>query len=181
MRIAATPQYCSKLRMHPYDAAPTMRAPVHPLNFWRRTPAAVRHDDEFIAHVMSLWDRQKDTAEISALTFESEAVVALALRLGRERRRDADAFNRPPERPTVGTMPKLRPAGLGGPDDWEVFDGEPERSIGRILWTHNADPKTPWFWTITARVPQAATDRGYAATRDDAMAAFKAAWERPAQ
>jgi hypothetical protein len=64
-----------------------MRAPVHPLNFWRRSPATVRHDDEFIARVMQLWDEKKDTAEISAITFESEAVVTLALRLGRERRR----------------------------------------------------------------------------------------------
>jgi hypothetical protein len=74
-------------------------------------------------------------------------------------------------------MPVMRPSGLGGQDDWEVFDGAPERSIGRILWTHNADPKTPWFWTITVRVPQSATDRGYAATREEAMEAFKLAWE----
>jgi hypothetical protein len=35
------------------------------------------------------------------------------------------------------------------------------------------------FWTITARVPQYPHDRGYAATREEAMAAFKAAWQRP--
>jgi hypothetical protein len=34
------------------------------------------------------------------------------------------------------------------------------------------------FWTIAARAPQAPTDRGYAATREHAMAEFKAAWER---
>jgi hypothetical protein len=33
-----------------------------------------------------------------------------------------------------------------------------------------------WFWTITARVPQSAYDRGYAATREQAMANFKAGW-----
>jgi hypothetical protein len=33
-------------------------------------------------------------------------------------------------------------------------------------------------WTITARVPQYPHDRGYTATREEAMAAFKAAWER---
>jgi hypothetical protein len=35
------------------------------------------------------------------------------------------------------------------------------------------------FWTITARVPQYPHDRGYAATREQAMADFKAAWYRP--
>ena len=34
------------------------------------------------------------------------------------------------------------------------------------------------FWTITARVPQYPHDRGYAATREDAVAAFKLAWLR---
>jgi hypothetical protein len=33
-----------------------------------------------------------------------------------------------------------------------------------------------WFWTITARLPQHPTVRGYAATRDEAMAEFKRAW-----
>jgi hypothetical protein len=44
------------------------------------------------------------------------------------------------------------------------------------MWTHAASRETPWFWTITARVPQCPYDRGYAATREEAMAAFKAAW-----
>jgi hypothetical protein len=36
----------------------------------------------------------------------------------------------------------------------------------------------PWFWTITARVPNSMYDRGYAASREEAMADFKAAWQR---
>jgi hypothetical protein len=55
------------------------------------------------------------------------------------------------------------------------FD-ESRKRIGRIMWTHAASRETPWFWTITARVPQQSSNRGYAVTRADAMAAFKAAW-----
>jgi hypothetical protein len=35
--------------------------------------------------------------------------------------------------------------------------------IGRTL-TRAASRETPWFWTITARVPNTTHDRGYAAT-----------------
>ena len=68
-----------------------------------------------------------------------------------------------------------RPDGQWSDDDYDVFDGD--RNIGRILLVPQAPKGQPWFWTITVRVPQYPHDRGYAASREQAMAAFKAAWE----
>jgi len=56
-----------------------------------------------------------------------------------------------------------------------VFDGD--KNIGRILRTHAAPQDRRWFWSLMARIPQSKADRGYATTREDAMADFKAAWE----
>jgi hypothetical protein len=75
-----------------------------------------------------------------------------------------------------------KPTNLGtGPlaDDYTIkSDG---KEIGRVLWTHNAARSTPWFWSITARVPQTAMDKGYAASLEAALKAFKAAWDRRAR
>ena len=61
-------------------------------------------------------------------------------------------------------------------DDYDVYDGE--QHIGRIFLSPQAPRDEPWFWTITARFPQSTHDRGYAASREAAMFAFKVAWER---
>jgi hypothetical protein len=66
---------------------------------------------------------------------------------------------------------KSRPSGHWSNDDYDVYDGE--RHIGRIMLHPQAPQGQPWFWTITARIPQGTHDRGYA----QAMADFKARLE----
>jgi hypothetical protein len=80
---------------------------------------------------------------------------------------------------TLRRASKHRPGGQWSDDDYNVFDGE--RHVGRIMLTPQAPEGEPWFWTITARVPQYPHDRGYAASREEAMADFKVAWLTPAR
>ena len=69
--------------------------------------------------------------------------------------------------------PKGR-AGEWSPDDYDVFDGK--RIVGRIMLHPQGPEGRPWFWSIISRVPQSTDDRGYSATREQAMADFKARW-----
>jgi hypothetical protein len=63
-------------------------------------------------------------------------------------------------------------------DDYDVRLGSAEgQVIGRIFLAPMAPAERPWFWTITARMPQQPTDKGYAPTRDQAMTAFRLAWD----
>jgi len=73
-----------------------------------------------------------------------------------------------------------RPSGKWSADDYDVVerDQHGEKNVGRIMRAPQAPAGNPWFWTITARVPQRPTDRGYAGTREDAMANFKLAWSK---
>jgi hypothetical protein len=69
---------------------------------------------------------------------------------------------------------KSRPTGQWSDDDYDVFHSD--RHVGRILLYPQAPQGQPWLWTITAQVPQYLHDRGYAASREQAMADFKVRW-----
>jgi len=64
---------------------------------------------------------------------------------------------------------------IGDKDDYVVLDGG--RVIGRIMLHPQAPDGHPWFWTITDPDIRPSLDkRGYSATRELAMADFKARW-----
>jgi hypothetical protein len=65
--------------------------------------------------------------------------------------------------------------GFGDDDDQVVLDGG--RVVGRIMLHPQGPPDQPWLWTITApEVKPSGDNRGYCATPEEAMAAFKARW-----
>jgi hypothetical protein len=67
-------------------------------------------------------------------------------------------------------------------NDYDVRD-ESNRVIGRIMLHPQAPKDQPWFWTITAREAKPSIyNKGYAATREQAMGDFKVQWmtTRPA-
>ena len=62
-------------------------------------------------------------------------------------------------------------------DDYDVRLGDANgRVVGKIFKAVTAPDGLNWLWTITERTPRKLTDRGYAATRAEAMEAFERAW-----
>ena len=60
-------------------------------------------------------------------------------------------------------------------NDYVVLDGD--RVIGRIFLSPHSPLGRNWMWTITAPdYPRSIHSRGYSATREEAMADFKAQW-----
>jgi hypothetical protein len=71
--------------------------------------------------------------------------------------------------------PTKRYFGFGSKNDYVVLDGG--RVIGRIFLSPQAPEGEPWFWTIAAKeFPPSVYNKGYSATREQAMADFKARW-----
>jgi hypothetical protein len=58
-------------------------------------------------------------------------------------------------------------------DSFAIFEGA--HCVGHIMRTHRAPQGKPWFWTIFA-LPSNMPDRGYAATREQAIADIEALW-----
>jgi hypothetical protein len=64
-------------------------------------------------------------------------------------------------------------AKTNNPDSFAVFNGED--CIGHIMRTQKSPPGKSWFWTIFVSEAHSGTvDRGYATTREQAMADLEA-------
>jgi hypothetical protein len=61
-----------------------------------------------------------------------------------------------------------------GDNDFVVLDAG--KVVGRIMLHPQAPKRRSWFWTITQGVPASVYNRGYAATRLQAMTDFKSRW-----
>jgi len=77
---------------------------------------------------------------------------------------------------TTFTLVRTNKSRGGGDDDYDVCDGD--KIIGRIVRHPQAPMETPWFWVITAEglSPSWLMDRGYAVSREHALAQFRARW-----
>lgn len=84
------------------------------------------------------------------------------------------AFHGMPTKFRMVRTSNSRPSGMWSVEDYDVFDGD--QHVGRIFWSYAAPGDRPWIWSITCRYPQSPEDHGIAATREEAVAKFKARW-----
>ena len=77
---------------------------------------------------------------------------------------------------TTFTLVRTNESRGGGDDDYDVCDGD--KVIGRIVRHPQAPMEAPWFWVINAEgfSPSWLMDRGYAVSREHALAQFRARW-----
>jgi len=62
-------------------------------------------------------------------------------------------------------------------DDYDVRLGDANGLvIGKIFKATLTPDGLSWLWTLTEHEPRKSTDRGYTATLEQAMEAFKRAW-----
>jgi hypothetical protein len=62
-----------------------------------------------------------------------------------------------------------------GDDDYDICDGD--KIVGRIVRHPQAPKEAPWFWAIVAQDrKRSLADRGYAASREQAIAQFRTQW-----
>ena len=77
---------------------------------------------------------------------------------------------------TLHRASKSRPSGEWSADDYDVRD-DGDRVIGRIFLHPQAPAGRPSFWSITAGEAKSSIfNKGYSASREQAMADFKAQW-----
>jgi hypothetical protein len=79
---------------------------------------------------------------------------------------------------TIFTLVRTDKSRGGGDDDYDVCDGD--KVIGRIVRHPQAPMEAPWFWVIVAEgfTPSWLMDRGYAVSREQALAQFRTQWSR---
>ena len=70
---------------------------------------------------------------------------------------------------------KSRSRGQWSDDDYDVWDGN-AKVVGHIIRAPVTPAGRPWFWTITERALQRPTEIGYAASCEEALAAFQQVW-----
>ena len=75
---------------------------------------------------------------------------------------------------TTFTLVRTNKSRGGGDDDYDVYDGD--KVIGRIVRHPQAPMEAPWFWAIISEGYSWFTDRGYAISREHALAQFRAQW-----